>query len=325
MSTNSTRPDSAQEVDLFSVSKGIGNAFRSLGEFIFRSIRMLLRNIIWIVVLFIIGAGLGYWLDKNDRGVYTTQMIVAPNFGSTDYMYAKVDQIESKLKDKDTVFLNKIGIKNPDDLMKIEIGPIIDVYKFVNNSGTDFNYRMIELMAQDGDFKKVVTENTTSKNYPFHQISFVTRGRTSYEKTITPILNYLNDNTYYKKIQTEYLKNVAEKVRANDTMIAQIDNLLKNVGKGGQSQSVYINENTQLNDVIKTKDELVKEQGIHRVDLVGLDKVIKDNSIIPNIKDEGGLNGKMKLVLPLLFIFLFLCVLGVKTFYKKQAAIFNSK
>jgi hypothetical protein len=325
MSTNSTKPDTIQEVDLFSVSKGIGNIFRDLNAFIFRCIRFVLRNIIWIAVLFILGAALGYWLDKTDRGVYSTQLIVAPNFGSTDYMYAKIEQIESTIKERDTASLTKIGIKNPKNLMEIKIVPIIDVFKFINNSGTEQNFRLIELMAQDGDFKKVVSENTTSKNYPYHLITFTTRGRTAYEKTITPLLNYLNDNDFYKKIQQEYLKNVADKLRANDTMIAQIDGVLKGVSaEAAKGQSVYINENTQLNDVIKTKDELIKEQGIHRVDLVGLDKIVKDNSVIPNIKDEDGLNGKMKLVLPLLFIFIFLCVVGFRAFYRSQTAKYKS-
>jgi hypothetical protein len=325
MSTNSTKPDTVQEVDLFSVSKGIGNAFRNFNTFIFRCIRFSLRNIIWIVSLFILGAALGYWLDKSDRGLYNTEIIVAPNFGSADYLYGKIDQIESSIKDRDTAALKKMGIKTPKDLVDIKITPVIDVFKFVNDSGTEHNLRLIELMAQDGDFKRVVTESTASKNYPFHLITFKTRGRTNFEKTISPLLNYLNDNDFYKKIQQEYLKNVADKLRANDTMIAQIDDVLKGVSNAtGNNQSVYINENTQLNDVIKTKDELVKEQGFHRIDMVKIDKIIKDNSVIPNIKDEDGLNGKMKIVLPLLFIFIFLCVVGFRSFYRSQAAKYKS-
>ena len=325
MSTNTTKNDTVQEVDLFSVSKGIGNAVRGVNIFIYRCLRFALRNIIWIIAVMILGGVLGYLLDKKNKGVYNTQIIVAPNFGSTDYLYAKIDQIQSKIKDRDTVFLNKIGIKDAKDLNDIEIKPVIDVFKLVNNSGSEANYRLLELMAQDGDIKKIVAENTTSKNYPYHQITFKTSGKTSADKTITPLLNYLNDNDHFKKIQEQYLKNIEIRLKANDTLISQIDALLKQVSTKSGNQSVYINENPQLNDVLKTKDELISEQGIQRIDLVGLDRVIKDNSVIPNIKDESGLNGKMKLVLPILFLFLFICVMAFVTFYRKQAVKFNTE
>jgi hypothetical protein len=255
---------------------------------------------------------------------------VAPNFGSTDYLYSKIALIESRLKENDTVFLKAIGIQSPKDLVEIKIGPIIDIFKFVTNSGNDQNYRLIELMAQDGDIKKVSVDNTTSKNYPYHTISFVTRGKTTRAKTVDPLLKYLNDNAYFRQIQKEYLRNVDIKLKSNDIIIAQIDAVLNDVANAsGDAQKgdkqVYINENSQLNDVIKTKDELVKEQGLQRLDLVGLDKIIKDNSVIINIKDADSLTGKMKVVLPALLIGLFLVIHFFRAFYRKQALKYSTK
>jgi hypothetical protein len=140
-------------------------------------------------------------------------------------------------------------------------------------------------------------------------------------------MKFLNDSKFYGELQTAYLKNVEIKMRANDTIISQIDGFLNefsNTLKGGSSKTgnlVYYNENTQLNDVIKTKDELVKEQGAHRVNLVSLDKIIKENSITINIEDNKGLNNKMKLILPLLFIFIYLFIRSISSFYKKQKAL----
>jgi hypothetical protein len=72
--------------------------------------------------------------------------------------------------------------------------------------------------------------------------------------------------------------------------------------------------------VIKTKDELIIEQGVNRITLVNFDKVIKDNSITLNIKNNKAENGKMKLILPLLLIFLFVLFVYFKTYYKNQMA-----
>lgn len=318
MSTNS-KIDDSQEVDFSAVSKGIGRMLGRLNSFIYRCIRFAIRNSILLGILIVVGAALGTWLDSEQKGTYNTQIIVAPNFGSTDYLYSKIELLHSKIADGDTIFLKQIGIKNPDDLSEIRITPIIDIFKFVS-SGSDQNFRLLELMSQDGDIKKIVTDNATSKNYPFHIIYLTTKGLTTRDKTIKPILDYLNDNVYYKQIQKEYLNNVKLKVEANAVMIAQIDALLKEYANesGTKSQSVYINENTQLNDVLKSKDELLREQGRQRIDLVGIDRIVKDISITANIKDEGSIVGKMKVVLPLLFIVIYLCVYSFRAFYRKQ-------
>jgi hypothetical protein len=81
---------------------------------------------------------------------------------------------------------------------------------------------------------------------------------------------------------------------------------------------VYYNENNQLNEIIKTKDLLVEEQGGHKINLINYDATIKVVSSTINIKNTKGLNGKMKLVLPFLLISLFFIFSGLLIFYKRQ-------
>jgi hypothetical protein len=45
------------------------------------------------------------------KKVYDHELIVQPNFGSTDYLYSKVELLASKINERDTVFLKSIGIK----------------------------------------------------------------------------------------------------------------------------------------------------------------------------------------------------------------------
>ena len=316
-----------QEIDLSQISKKIGNFFDAIPTAIFKMILFFKRNIIWLGALFIIGAALGVYLDKTDK-VYDNQIIVCPNFGSVDYLYSKIELINSKIKDSDTLFLkNIVGLKDPEELKEISIAPIADVYKFVEKKDT--NFELIKLMSEDGDVKKVINEDLTSKNYPYHMISFVTRGKTSDAESVNPILNFLNDSDYYKLIQTQFLTNIKTKMVENDSIISQINgflNAFKGSVNGAQKSDklVYYNENTQLNDVIKTKDLLVYEQGTHRIELVTLDKVIKENSYTLNVRNNKSVNGKMKLVLPLLFVGLFVLVGFLKSFYKTQMAKMNN-
>lgn len=326
MSATSQNNDN-QEIDLSQISKKIGDFFENISNAIFRGILFFKRNIIWVGLLFGIGAGIGFYLDKTTK-VYDNEIIVSPNFGSVDYLYAKIDLISSKINDNDTVFLKEVvGIKEPKKLKNIGISPITDVYKFINNS--DKNFEFVKLLAEDGDIKKVVNENLTSKNYPYHMISYTTDKETSDKKTVQPLLNFLNNSDYFKLIQKEYVNNIRVKIVENDSIISQINGLLNafsNTTNGSQKSDklVYYNENSQLNDVIKTKDLLVNEQGIHRLELVNLDKIVKDNSTTLNIKNTQVVNGKMKFILPLLLITIFILVGFFKSYYKNQMAKLNS-
>ena len=322
MSTASQNNSDNQEIDLSEISKKIGGFFEDISTRIFKGILFLKRNIIVIAILFVIGVVLGIYLDKTSKS-YDHQVIVTPNFGSIDYLYSKVELINSKIEEKDTLFLKDVlGLKEPKKFKKIAIEPINDVYKFIENR--DENFEFIKLLAEDGDIKKIITEKVTSKNYPFHAISFSTSALTSEKHTVEPILKYLNDSDYYSKIQKEYVNNIKVKIVANDSIISQINGFLNTLSnKGNKSQSsnlVYINENTQLNDVIKTKDEVVNDQGRRRIELINTDKIIKQISVTLNIKNIKSINGKLKLVLPFLFIFLFIGITILRSFYRRQLA-----
>lgn len=315
-----------QEVDLSQISKKIGSFFEEVSTKIFKFFLFIRRNILVLSILLILGVGIGLFLDKKIKS-YENEIIVAPNFGSNDYLYSKIQLINSKILENDTVFLEKVvGIKNPSQFRKITIEPIIDVYKFIDNN--EANFELIKLMSENGDLKKILEEETTSKNYPYHRIQFITTQLTSDQETVQPIMDFLNESEYYKVIQKEFMNNVVTKLRQNDSIIKQIDGVLNSFtgavnGSQRNDKLIYYNENTQLNDVIKTKNELVYEQGIHRIELVNLDKVIKGNSSTINIKQRKGLAGKFTILLPFLFIFIFFLVTFLKKYYRNQLAKSN--
>ena len=60
-----------------------------------------------------------------------------------------------------TEWLKKLGIKNTKKFGKIEIKPIVDVYKFIENNQENFD--LIKLLTEDGNIDKVVENKLTSK------------------------------------------------------------------------------------------------------------------------------------------------------------------
>jgi hypothetical protein len=310
-----------QEIDLGQVFNKIGGFFQKGIDSIFDLFLFLKKNFLILTILLISGIVLGYFLDKNNKS-YNHEVIVIPNFGSTDYLYSKIDLLESKRKEKDTAYLSSIDIKNVSKFNSIKIEPIIDAYKFIQSN--DKNFELIKLMAEDGDLEKIIKEDLTSKNYPFHVIKFSTNEETSIEATSNPILNYLNNSEYYKAIQKEYVNNIKLKMISNDSTISQINGLIENFKKSTvnnqKSQNlIYYNENNQINEIIKNKDALISEQGEHRINLINHDSTIKVVSSTINLKDNKGLNGKMKLFMPLLFFVLFILRIFFKNFIKNQS------
>ncbi|HEX8563962.1 MAG TPA: hypothetical protein VF676_13375 [Flavobacterium sp.] len=322
MDTNKRTSADDQEINLSDISRKVGNVFQNLNTAIFRGIRFVVKNAVILLILLALGVGIGLYLDKTQQ-TYDHQIVVTPNFNSVDYLYSKVELIEAKIKERDFAFLRKIGIQDPEKLSKIEVEPVVDIYGFINRS--EYNFQIFKLMAEDGDIKKIIEDRPTSKNYPYHMISYSTKSRTNVDKTVKPLLAFLNNSEFYRKVQKEYVNNVHMKMRANEQTIMQINGILNELamteGSGGKSSNlVYINENTQLNDVLKTKDRLVDEQGNRRIELVSVDRIIKDNSVTTNIENTKAVNGKLKLVLPLLFIGLFVLFGIFRSFYRSESA-----
>ncbi|WP_339889625.1 hypothetical protein [uncultured Flavobacterium sp.] len=313
----STNPQE-QEIDLGQLTKKIGSFFQSLVDSIFDFILFLKRNIIILGILFILGIVLGYISDKKTNE-YDHEVVVIPNFGSVDYLYSKIKLINSKRKEGDTLFLKSIGIKEPGKLGPIEVEPIMDVYKFIQDKESNFD--LIRLMAEDGDIDKIIENETTAKNYPYHLIKIKTKNASKREDFLDPILNYFENSDYFSKIRSEVASNLKIEILSNEQTLVQINDILNDIPKqSGKSTSVYISENNQLNEVIKSKEQLVNKQSSNRIALLNFEKTIKEISVTLNIKDIKGTNGKLKFVYPLLFVFLFLVIAAFRNFYKKQLA-----
>jgi hypothetical protein len=324
MSTKVPQNNTDQEIDLVLISKKISNFFERINASIFRSIQFFIRNWLIVLILVVVGFGLGLFLDKTQK-TYYNQIIVTPNFGSVDYLYAKVDLIQSKIITDDKSFFNKMGLSETSRISNIKIEPIVDVFKFVNNN--EQNLEVLKLMTANGDLKSIIKETTTSKNYPFYIITFSTNFALKDENTVKALLNYFNASNYYAEVQKVSVDNIKQKIKANDQILLQIDNILnkfsnsESLGAVKNDKLVYYNENVQLNDILKTKEGLIRENGSLKVELITSSKIIKESSIVTNIENSQSIKGKMRLVLPILFLFAFISVVFLKRFYNKQKAL----
>ena len=330
MSENTTNQSDDQEIDLGMVLKKIGNFFEGVAMAIFKGILFVKKNSIILISLILMGYGLGFYFDKSTP--YEHEIIVAPNMGGTDYLYSKIKLLSSKLEENDLPFFNSIGIKNPQKIVLIEIDPIIDIYSFVNNSSVIASntqkFELFKLLAEGGDINNVIKDKVTSKNYPNHKIHIVTTSKTSNSEIITPLLKFLNTDQYLNKILTISEENIRNKMKKNEELITQTDSLIRiltiNLSKNQKgSNLVYNNENNQFNSFFELKINLINELAIQRIQLFNNDQIIKDISTVINIKDKKGIDNKLKLIIPGLFILLFILINVFIRFYRNQEKKYN--
>lgn len=314
MSTNSQD----QEIDLGSVAKGIKDFFNGIINSIFDFIFFLKKKILLVISLFVIGLFLGYFIDKSSS--YTQDILVIPNFGSNEYLYKKIDFLNSRIIENDTAFFNSIGVSNAEIIGKIEIKAVNGVFQFVNQGDeAKQNFELIKLMAEEGNIQEIVKSDIASKNYYLHNITFKTSEKINQKDVIKPILDYLQDNDFYKIQQKIYQKNIDNKILFNDSLTIQIDNLLLNLSnnKGG---NVSFSEEKGISELINKKDQLITETQALNIQKHQFEEIIKVQNISINNINSKGLNNKMKVFLPFLFIIVYLIFHNFMLLYRKQIA-----
>ena len=325
MSTNSQD----QEIDLGQIGKGIKNFFNGIVDSVFDFIFFLKKKTIIIGILFVTGIISGYLLDQNTKK-FTSEVIVVPNLGGYDYLYAKVDLIKSKLKEGDITFFKSIGISKTDIILDIEVEPIIDIYTFVNTktaivdkTQSTQNFELMKLLAENEDINKVIKDEKTSKNYPHHKILITTTNKIKNNDVIDPILNYLNSDEYLNKILAITRENTFIKIKKNEEQIIQVDKLIAQISENlakdkSASNLVYNNENNEINSLFILKNSLINEIAEQRITLENIKLYIKDISTTTNSINSKGINNKMKFLLPFIFVIIYLILYCFMSLYKKQ-------
>jgi hypothetical protein len=311
MSTNSQD----QEIDLGQIGIGINNFFNGIVNSMFDFIFFLKKKIVIIGLLLVVGIVLAFLSDPK---IYNHEISVIPNFGSNEYLYQKIQQIDTKLREEDDSFFKELGIKNPKDVVGIEIEAYPAIYNFVNNKEQGNNFELIKLMAEDGDIDKIMQGEITSKNYYHHKISIKTKGKLKKEEFITPVLNYLNVNPYFEIQQKVYQKNLADKIALNDSLVNQIDNLIVLLSSNNSSGTISISEKNSIPELVEKKDRLISEKQYLLTNVNIFDKIIKEESSIINIRDYKPLLLNNKILFPVILILMYLIMYSLLNTYKNQ-------
>lgn len=311
MSTNSQD----QEIDLGQIGKGIKNFFIGLSNTVFDFLFFIKKKIVIIIVLFVIGVAAAFFIDTK---TYEHEVAVIPNFDSNEYLYKKIDQVNNKLRENDAAFFKAMGVSNYKNINSVKIEAYPGIYNFVNNPNEENNFELIKLMAEDGSIDKILKDEMTSKNFYHHKITIQTEGMFKKEAFITPLLNYLNTNTFFENQQKIGLNSLKEKVIFNDSLSKKIDKLIVLLSSNTSSGTLSISEKNSIPELVEKKDKLIAEnQYLLKKENI-YENIIKEESSIINIRYYKPILLNNKILFPILLVLIYFLWYSFSKYYKKQ-------
>lgn len=277
---NQQQPSTNQgsnEIDLGQLFELIKKGFDNLFKKFLRLFVYFKKNLIKLCVLIALGVGFGLLMNKLVPKKLKTEVLVKPNFESEDYLYDTVDEIASNILSKDTLFFSKIGIEVSDlENLSLKIEPLEEVE--VDKELIEQSNKYLEVLQNyktDEFILNVIKSEILQKSIQIHRITFFYKNAAKGEEITRKLMNYLNDNPYFKELQSVSNKNAQTRIENNKKLVAQIDDLVSGYSRnmankqGGSTESqgiVLVEGENGLNipNLLNLKDKLEKEiEGKH--------------------------------------------------------------
>ena len=258
-----------------------GEIFKYIFNTILSFFVLLKRNIIFIVVTVIIFGTVGYFDKEILPASYDYEMIVEPNYNSTNSLYQLINSYNEQAESNDATFFK--GIK------KINIYPIktftndlavfySTVKKLSNNSenvniiDTIFTKELIE------NFRK----NINNTDYPYQKIYINSSVELSSKELKDKILVPIENDPYFKQCRNAKITSIDYKIEQSKKELKLIDTLLLSIAKRNisnipTSSSLSFsaeNKNNVETDLLNKSTDFIKKLADLELERVKLSQVI---------------------------------------------------
>ncbi len=319
-----TRED---EIDLSVVFGEIKRLFISFLKAFLSIFFFLYKHKFVLLILLVVGIVAGYFWDKNTDGNYKTDLTLVTYYDSTDYLYNKIDALEKKIKQEDSVYLKKVFGANYVLVKEVKIKPILDIYKFISQSKID--KEIFELLIDDQDAEDFIENPINSMNYPFHRVKLIIKGENHHESITSQFLSFLNANDYYNTTKEIFLENNKDQLKQNRDVMNQIDKIIESVVKEQNSSKenlkVSINENQVIDNLLAKKKGLLINDGLLKTQIEKQQEIISivDSNYTIDYKEKVTEKDK-KYLLPIFLISLYLLTFLFKYIISKSKKFYNS-
>lgn len=319
--SNSKAENAIDEVDLSDIFSLFKRWFYNILALSFKTIDFIFKWWWVVLLLIIIGAVVGKFTTSPTN--YKTTIIVKTNFNSQSYVYNAIEQLDTKLADKDTSFLaqNKL-VGTANGVIKLEITPIIDIASLLEGMSKTDSRSLTSVLKEVSvnDEEEFLASEQFYSNYKYHKLEIDLLGQD--QEYVANVLKYVNKQPVMLSIKEGYVKNRQERIGINDLTLTQIDTLISSysntieaVAKNAKDLSFYNNQNDiNFNGILDFKNKLTLETEELKNDQITLTDALVPISDILIVKDIS-FKDKKYLLYPLLLVFLFLFLAGVRYTY----------
>lgn len=312
--------NNTDEIDLGIVFTKIQQVYTNFLISIYKGIQFLFNHWWKILIVAIIGAVIGYFLEENNEPNKETTIIVQNNFDSTNYVYDAIEQLNNKISEGDTLFLKEKGFYKDDFvLLEVEINPIIRLIDILEDGR--YNTNTVSTLLEQTDVKDdLLASEIFRAEYRYHTINLITSNNGDY-KTVNNLIAYLNDNPIFDNLKTAIVENTKERLFNLDLTLKQLNKILDSEREKDEfrTNQIYIENGARYVDLF----ELVKEKNniFNQKERILLEMVKYDNTIAlinkPELTISKSLLPKTKISIAFLFVFIYLFIYYFKKLYYK--------
>ncbi|SDM10045.1 hypothetical protein [Kriegella aquimaris] len=277
----SQKPSESEEIDLAQLFRMVRTGLDNIAEAFLRIYLFLRRNALKLVGLVILGVAITLVLNMLVPEKLKNEVIVRSNFDSRNYLYDAIEEIQANISAKDTIFLRKLGLEQYNFKgFKIEVEPIEESKEELDKDHIEQQMKYLELLQnfKDENFVlDIIRSELNRKSILNHRIVFNFGVANHSEEIVQKVMEYLNNNTYFKDVKEIYLQNASTRITQNTELVRQIDELVSNYSKGlagrndkrDQATIIMEGENgLNIPSLLSLKARLIKEIEEKKLDIV---------------------------------------------------------
>lgn len=324
----SNRNPQSDEIDLGQLFQMINNGFKRLFKRFLGLFVYLKKNAIKLGILAFAGLVTGFGLNQIVTKKQKTEVIVKPNLESRNYLYGVITEIEANLEAKDTTFFGPMGIDKADlQGFKIMIEPIEENAK---EEKTDDELKYLEILEKfrnDDLITGILRTEIFNKSTLNHRITFLYKDAEKGSDIAQKLIEYINSNDYFKELVAINQENANERIKQNQNLIGQIDNLVsrysEEISEGGADGGGRIvfdtQEKSEIFSLLNLKNNLIKDIERKKLEMQGQKEAIQIINFGKSHEVQESFFGKSIVFIPLILISVFVLIDLLKYFNRKAS------
>ena len=307
--------NNSDEIDLGQLFQLIKRGFNAIFRYILRVFLYLKKNLLLLIGLVVIGLAIGYGLNKIISKKYKTEVIVKPQIESKNYLYDVVNEIQSNIKSKDTLFFKSIGVDDIDfNGLNIEITRVAEV----GNSESDLKYlELLQSFENTDAIADIVRAELQNKSSFNHRISIYYKDAAFGKVFAEKIIKYINTNTYFNGLLEVYRENAIGRIKADELLLKQVDEIIANYTNGlalkqnnNSTERIVLDNQEQVNiaDIFEYKTGLIRDIEAKKLELEERKVPVSIINLGQPQVERKSFFGKSIVLIPLIFLSVFFII-----------------